>query len=60
MLYIDSTYNAQLSVFDLNGRLVKFSPIYKGINEEQMPNTGFYLVKITSNKEVFARKVLVE
>jgi hypothetical protein len=60
MLYINSSYNTQLSVFDLNGRLIICLPIYKGITNQPLPNSGLYIVKFISNSKVITSKVFVE
>jgi hypothetical protein len=53
-------YNAQLSIFDTNGRLVMSRFINSGTNNIQLQNTGVYLVKLISNMGTTARKVFVE
>jgi hypothetical protein len=59
-LYINLTYNAQCSVFDMNGRLVKSLFLYSGANTTYLSTGGIYLVKITANKCMVTRKVAVE
>jgi len=58
-LYINSPNNGQLSIFDLNGRLVVSKHINSGTNSIQLNNTGVYLVKLTSNEGQVTKKVLV-
>jgi hypothetical protein len=59
-LYINLTYNGQCSVFNNNGRLIISKPIYEGSNSMQLPNSGLYLVKISGNKDIVTKKVIVE
>jgi len=59
-LHINLDYNAQLSLFDLSGRLVLSGSINSGENTVQLQYGGIYLVKITGNKGTVTRKVYVE
>jgi hypothetical protein len=59
-LHITSPYNAQFSVFDINGKLIMSGHINSGTNNFQLQNTGVYLVKVTGNKGSFTRKIFVE
>jgi hypothetical protein len=59
-LYINITYNAQLSVFDAIGRLIISKPVNIGTSFVQMQNKGVYLVKLSGNKGSFTRKVFIE
>jgi hypothetical protein len=59
-LYINLAYKAQCSIFDINGRLIVYKPISSGANSMQLPNSGLYLVKISGNKDIVTKKVIVE
>jgi hypothetical protein len=59
ILYINSPYNAQFSVFDINGRLLLAKEISSGTNNFPLTNSGIYLVKI-NGKETITQKVIVE
>jgi hypothetical protein len=59
-LTIDLSYNAQLSIFDANGRLVMSKPVNSGTSNLQLQNTGVYLVKLTGSRGVVTRKVFIE
>ena len=59
-LHINLDYNAQLSLFDLSGRLVVSRSINSGENTMLLQYGGIYLVKITGNKGTVAKKVYVE
>lgn len=59
MISINSPYNAQLSIYDINGRLVISKLINNGANNVQLNKTGVYLVKIEGNKGSVNKKVVV-
>ncbi len=59
-LHVNLTYNAQCSVFDVNGRLVVSTPLYSGANTMQLQYSGVYLVKITRNSNIVTRKIVVQ
>jgi len=59
-LCINLPYNAQCSVFDVNGRLVISTALSSGTNNLQLQHSGVYLVKITGSKGIVTHKVLVE
>jgi Secretion system C-terminal sorting domain len=59
-LFIDAPYNTQISIFDINGRLLLSKTINNGENSIPLNNAGIYLVKLTGNKNSFTRKVVIE
>jgi hypothetical protein len=59
-LYINMPYNAQLSVYKADGRLILLKPITQRAHNFPLHNNGIYIVKIIGNKEAIARKVIVE
>jgi len=59
-LCIKLLYDAQLSVFDINGKMLISKPINSGLNYFPIQISGAYLVRITGNEGSFARKVIIE
>ncbi len=57
---IKSPFNAQLTIYDISGRLVMNTFISSGANNIHMEGTGVYLVKLTSNLGSIVRKVYIE
>lgn len=60
MLFVNSIYNAHLSIFDINGRLVISQPIFRGTSIIQLQIAGVYFVRINWNKGLITKKVIVE
>jgi len=58
-LFVKLPYNAQLYVFDTNGRLIVSKPIYYGTNIIQLQNSGIYILKIVGNKEETTKKLFL-
>jgi hypothetical protein len=59
-IYIDLTFDAQLFVYDISGRLVSSKPLYIGTNCTSLNYTGIYLVNIISNKRSVTQKVIIQ
>lgn len=59
-LYINLTYKAQMSIFDLSGKLILSKSLEIGTNDVELQNAGLYILKITGNEQQVARKVLIE
>lgn len=59
-LYINTPYNAQVSIFETNGRLVLSKDLTSGSNSIQLENIGIYLVKVLGNKGVSTKKVFIK
>jgi len=59
-LYINIPYNAQVSIFEPNGRLVVSKPVFSGSNSLQLQNNGIYLVKLIDNKGSATKKIYIE
>jgi len=59
LLKIIASYEAQISIYDINGRLLICKPIVFGDNDFSLP-IGVYVVKIAGNNKLYTRKVVVE
>jgi hypothetical protein len=59
-ILIDLRYDAQMSVFDINGRLVISKFVNSGLNTIQIPNPGIYIVRTHCNEGLFVRKMLIQ
>jgi Leucine-rich repeat (LRR) protein len=59
-LYINMPSDAQLFLFDINGRLVISKFIHSGKNSIQLESSGIYLIKLTGNKESVSQKILIQ
>jgi hypothetical protein len=60
VLYVNLSYKAKISIFDLSGRLVYSNSLESGNNTIPLQQTGIYLVKVMGDKEPVTRKVFVE
>ncbi|RPJ73886.1 MAG: T9SS C-terminal target domain-containing protein [Alphaproteobacteria bacterium] len=60
ILYIYSPYCAQLSIYNIYGRLVASNPINSGKSLMQLQDTGIYMVKLTGSDYSIIKKVFVE
>lgn len=59
-LYIDITYKADVSIFDVNGRLILSKCLNIGTNDVDLKNSGVYIVKIVGTEGQVTRKVMIE
>jgi len=59
-LFVNAPYQAQLAVYDVNGRLAASKSIEAGVNTIPLRTTGLFLVKITNDKGSITRKMMVE
>ena len=59
-IYIDSPFDAQVSIFDISGRLLINESLGEGFNIIQMQRTGLYFVKLISRNHSFTRKIYVQ
>jgi hypothetical protein len=59
-IYISSPCDAQVSIFDINGRLIISKQIDSGMIDVQLQNTGIYLVKVSRSDASTTKKVFIE
>jgi hypothetical protein len=59
-IFIDLRYDAQMSIFDINGRLVASKSVNSGLNTIQIPNPGIYFVKASCNEGLIVRKMVIQ
>jgi hypothetical protein len=59
-IHINSAVKAQLSICDINGRIVIWKFINTGTSVISMRNTGVYFVRLTNGGSSFSRKVFVQ
>jgi hypothetical protein len=59
-IHINSAVQAQLSICDINGRIVISKFINAGTSIISMRNTGVYFVRLTNGESSFSRKVFVQ
>lgn len=59
VLHINMPYDALLSVYDVNGRLIVNTPVYTGNNAIPLNYDGIYVVKMTTSNTVVTHKIVV-
>jgi hypothetical protein len=60
LIYINLSSNGELSVFDVNGRMIISRFVNIGTNLIPLKNSGVYFVKIKSNQRTTVQKVYIE
>lgn len=59
-IYIETPADANVAIFDLNGRLLINTSIHEGLNIIQMERTGLYFVKWRNRDHVFTQKIMIQ
>jgi hypothetical protein len=59
-IYISTPYNAQVSVFDTNGKQILARHVTIGINSIPLQHAGIYLVKLLGSNKVSTKKIIIQ
>lgn len=59
-IYLNMSYDATLSIFDINGSLILSKSVYTGTSSLEMTRSGIYIVRLTNENSIFIRKVLIQ
>jgi hypothetical protein len=59
-LFITVPYIAQLTIFDIHGKMIVSKSMNIGKSSISMQISGIYLVKLSGNNDMVTRKVLIE
>lgn len=60
IINIDSPFDAQIYIYDINGRLVFNQLIYEGLTNVELQNPGLYIVRIINDKTQQPQKVVIK
>jgi hypothetical protein len=59
-IFTDLPFDAQISIFDINGRLVVSKFVNSGLNTIQIPNSGIYFVRSYGNEGLIVQKIFIQ
>jgi len=60
IINIDSPYDAQIYIYDVNGKFVLSQSVYEGLTNIELQNPGLYIVRFINDKTQHTQKVVLK